>query len=446
MTQLLAPHPWKASPRHRSVGKRRAPAVVPDIDQDAAAQVGASSERDSPGAARAGYGPALSAGFNATASRVQEMHLAISGKTFDNLVRVPGLSVPTRIVQGVHDAIAQGVYAAVRHGGGAAISLSAGAHVALDDPKRPVGGKERAFRSALNAAVGDSLMASGNALAVQMSLHRGGRELELTPQHLAALQPLGFVFIHGLACDEQSWAMRADAWKHSQWAHTLAPGVAIQYGSLLEYELDASSIYLRYNTGLSIDNNARQLAALLERLSEAAPQVRSWALIGHSMGGLVARRAYELATSQEAGWSTRVAMIICLGSPHQGAPLEKLAALTTAALGASKLTRPLARIADARSRGVKDLRQGLKGKITPRSTAALRLLFATLGDELDAVMGPLIGKMFGDGLVMAGSAADHGASGDIERAELAGLGHMGLLNDPRVYAVIRNWLDRASLG
>ncbi len=65
-----------------------------------------------PPADAATFAPVLNAGFQATASRVQEMHAAIAGKTFDNLLRVPGLSLPTRIVQGVHDAVAQGVYAA----------------------------------------------------------------------------------------------------------------------------------------------------------------------------------------------------------------------------------------------------------------------------------------------------------------------------------------------
>jgi hypothetical protein len=52
----------------------------------------------------------------------------------------------------------------------------------------------------------------------------------------------------------------------------------------------------------------------------------------------------------------------------------------------------------------------------------------------------MIGSLLGDGLVRGGSAADDGLGGDVQRVELAGLGHMGLLNHPRVYAVIRTWL------
>ncbi|HJV94848.1 MAG TPA: hypothetical protein VJ608_02375, partial [Albitalea sp.] len=57
------------------------------------------------------YAPALKTGVQATTTRVQEMHHAIAGKTFDTLQKVPGLALPTRAVQGAHDAIANGVYA-----------------------------------------------------------------------------------------------------------------------------------------------------------------------------------------------------------------------------------------------------------------------------------------------------------------------------------------------
>ena len=389
--------------------------------------------------AQAAYAPALNAGLQATASRVQEMHEAIAGKTFDNLLRVPGLSVPTRIVQGVHDALTQGVYAAVRHGGGAALSLAGQAERIATDPARVPGSREQAVRSALNGVFGDELLASGSTMAIRMGLYAGGGA-PLAPAALAQLAPRVCVFIHGLACDEQSWAMRSDAWRESAWADTLAEGEAPQYGTLLAHELGVSAIYLRYNTGLAIDANAQQLAALLAQVTEAAPQVREWILIGHSMGGLVARSAHALALAAGWPWASRAPMIVCLGSPHQGAPLEQLGRLATVALNASEITKPLARIANARSRGIKDLRGGLKGKPKPARAPALRLVFGTLGDEAGSGASLLVGKLLGDGLVMPGSAADDGLGGDVERVELAGLGHMGLLNHPRVYAVLRGWL------
>src|SRR6186713_2775673 len=73
------------------------------------------------------YAPVLKAGIQATATHVQEMHQAIAGNTFDVLQKVPGLSVPARLVQGMHVAITTGVYAAVRHGTGAFMSIAADA-------------------------------------------------------------------------------------------------------------------------------------------------------------------------------------------------------------------------------------------------------------------------------------------------------------------------------
>jgi pimeloyl-ACP methyl ester carboxylesterase len=395
---------------------------------------------------QAAYAPALNAGFQATASRVQEMHQAIAGKTFDGLLRVPGLAVPTRIVQGVHDAITQGVYAAIRHGGGAAFAAVAGAERRATDPTRVPGTREQAVRSALNGAFGDSLAAEGSALTVQMGLHARGATLALTPGALGHLRSRVCVFVHGLACDEQSWRTPNDAWRTSAWAHALPDDRSIHYGPLLEGELGVSAIYLRYNTGLPIEANAQALAALMERAAQVAPQVLEWLLIGHSMGGLVARRAHDIAAADRLTWPARAPMIVCLGSPHLGSPLEKIGHLATAALNVSKVTQPLGRMANARSQGIKDLRHGLRGTPLAFAPPAIRLVFATLGDESDTTLGPLIGKMFGDGLVMASSAADHQAPGDVQRVEVAGLGHMGLLNHPRVYALIRRWLGAPELA
>jgi pimeloyl-ACP methyl ester carboxylesterase len=383
----------------------------------------------------ASYAPVFKAGIQATTSRVQEMHNAISGKTFDALLKVPGLSIPIRLVQGAHDAITTGVYAAVRHGTGAFMSLAGDAERFLVDPARQPAGRELAFRSALNAAAGDALAQAGSPLAVQMGFHARGEPLGLTPTELAALKARACVFIHGLACDEQSWSLYPDAWRGSPWDRE-----APSYGSVLESELDISAIHLRYNTGLAIDDNAHELAGLLARLTELAPQVREIALVGHSMGGLVARRACERQDEADIAWRRLVRTVICLGSPHQGAPLEKLGHFVAAALNLSNVTQPLGSIANVRSRGIKDLRHGLRGKKRQPEAPALRLVAGSLADESDAMMGPMVGSMLGDGLVTTTSASDASLTGDVQRVELAGLGHMALLNHPRVYALIRDWL------
>jgi pimeloyl-ACP methyl ester carboxylesterase len=405
--------------------------------------------RKPPDEAAASYAPVLNTALQATTSSVQAMHQAIAGKTFDSLQLVPGLAVPTRIVQGVHDAISQGVYAAVRHGGAAAFALAAGAERLTTDASRQPSGKELSLRSALNGAMGDALAASGSPLAVQMGLFAEGVPLVVSSATLAHLPKRVCLFVHGLACDEQSWKLRSDAWDTSPWAARPASGASAGYGALLQHELGMGSLYLRYNTGLAIDDNAQQLAALLAHLARAAPQVKQWVLVGHSMGGLVARAALERGRAEGQAWAARAPMLICLGSPHQGAPLEKIGHVTSLALGVSKVTQPLGRIANARSQGIKDLRHGLKGRGAARAlpaTLALRFVSATLGDETDSVMGPLIGKLFGDGLVRGSSASDAGLAGDVQRVEIKGIGHMALLNHPRVYAVLREWLGAPALA
>jgi pimeloyl-ACP methyl ester carboxylesterase len=395
---------------------------------------------------KATYAPALHAGVNAAVQTVQDMHHAIADKTFDGLQRIPGLSMPTRIVQGVHDAITQGVYAAVRHGSGAVLSAAGVAERFGMDATRSPQGPERAMRNALNGVFGDALATAGSSLSVSMALHRDGAPLNMEPASMAALGERVCVFIHGLACDEQSWWRSSEAWAGHPLAKSLPPGDTVHYGRLLAQDAGISAVYLRYNTGVSVAGNSQQLAEQLDALVKSAPKLRELLLIGHSMGGLLARGACELAAAQDLPWLRLVRMVICLGTPHQGAFLEKAGHVADVALGVSKVTQPLARLANARSRGIKDLRHGLKtrpkaGTPPPPPHVALRLVAASLGDASENALASMFGRAFGDGLVMPSSAVDDGLAGDVERVELAGLGHMALLNHPRVYAQIRDWIE-----
>ena len=384
--------------------------------------------------ARAGIAPALNAGLRAGSLRVQEMHHAIAGKTFRALERVPMIAAPAAIVEAVHNTITNGVYGAVRHGGSALLSLAGRADAFADRLPRTAGRSELAWRSALSGVLGDSLHAAGNPLAVTMGFHAGGRALPLTPESLRGLQPHVAVFIHGLACDEHSWQRAPEVWRGEAGAD-----LGRSYGERLENELGLSAIYLRYNSGLAVEDNGRALARQLVRLLDAAPQLRELSLVGHSMGGLVARSACEQARVADHAWMQRVRVLVCIGTPHRGAPLEKLGQLATLALGLSKVTRPLAHLAETRSRGIKDLRHGLRAE-EPALDIPLRLIAGSLSGD-GARSAGLAGAVLGDGLVMPGSAADHARTGDVQRVELRGLGHMTLLNHPRVYAVLRPWLQ-----
>ena len=334
------------------------------------------------------YTPAFSAGIQATAARVQEMHNSITGKTFDALGMWPGLSVQARLAQGAHDAITTGVYAAVRHGTGALFSLAGDAERFLIDPTR-------------ETITGPA----HRPLVVQMGFHAQGNPLPLARSDLAHLSKRVCVFVHGLACDERSWLLHPDVWRGSAW-----DGEGASYGALLASELGISSLYLRYNTALAVDDNAAQLATQLTQLFESAPQLREIAFIGHSMGGLVARRACELGAEQGLAWRDQVQTVISLGSPQHTVPLAELS------------------------------QRRVRGKRRRPSALALRLVTGSVADASDAFMGAMVGTVLGDGIVLTPTGFGEGLAGDVQSVELAELGHMSLLNHPRVYGLIRAWL------
>ena len=431
--------PPEVAPRHRA----RVPAGTPrpGADLESAPIDSALAPHVAVGAVeRAGYAPVLNGGFQSIAASAHEMHTEIADTVFGAVLRVPGIAAPTRLAQSVHDAIAEGVYGAVRRSADAAFGLAGQVERLARDPAHVPGAAEQSLRSALNAVVGDALHAGASGVAVPMELRAGTAPLGVTPVALAMLRPRVCLFVHGLGCNESSWWRGAAAWIGSPWhLGGSQDALPIHYAPLLEREFGVSAIHLRYNTGLSLDTNAARLAALLERAASAAPQVTEWLLIGHSMGGLVARGAHAHALREQLAWPGKAPMIVCLGSPHQGAPLERIGRLAAAALQVAAVTRPLARLANARSQGIRDLRRGMHGR-ADAGAPALRFVAATLATDPTSRVGKALGSSIGDGLVPTDSATDADARGDVQRVVLAGLGHMDLLNHPRVYEAIRPWI------
>jgi len=391
-----------------------------------------------------GYYSALKTGFQETTRRVQEMHRAITDLSFQAQQWIPGLAGPARLVKNAHDAITDGVYAAIRQSGGGLLSVAAlleqraaaSAPAQAEPPSRLATG----LRSALNAAVGDHLASTANPLAITMGFYAAGHHpIPLTAEGLRAHLPDPSdrlcVFIHGLGCDEHSWQPAAEA---------AGDAPSPPYGERLQADLSYTPLYLRYNTGLPIEDNGRQLARLLCDLLAVWPlPVRELVLIGHSMGGLVARGACDEAAAENLPWLKPTRMVICLGSPHRGSPLAKLGHLATTALHLSKVTAPLGKIAAARSIGVRDLRHGLRAHEERTQAAAVasgvayRFISANLTEDPDHPLGHILG----DGLVTLHSATVPELSDDVDSVRLGGLGHMALLNEPRVYERIRQWLD-----
>lgn len=323
----------------------------------------------------------------------------------------------------------------------------------------------RKTRAVLNGLYGNQLERAVPGLAAPMVIRRHARDVPPTRVGLAAAFPDAtgsiVVFLHGLTDNEESWEY------HAQRHHGQA---GVTYGSLLQRDLGMTPVYLRYNTGLHISDNGAYLDALIARLAANWPvPVRGITLIGHSMGGLVARSALHHARGGAADgrpWTRLVRDTVSLGTPHLGAPLERGAHRLTGLLQRRPGTRPLARVLAARSAGIKDLRHGTlvaadwqerdldAAGSWPHTHVPLHLgarhhvVLATLARDPGRTAAGLIGDL----LVSPRSA--YGDTGDDQRLvfpadhvrRIGRIHHRGLLNHPLVYQQLRDWLSGDPAG
>ena len=245
------------------------------------------------------------------------------------------------------------VYGSVR---GVARLAGGAINVALSGVKpwlpRPGSSPQRdAVLSALNGVLGDQLLETANPLAISMSLRHHGQTLMLEKSALAQALPQAtgkiLLLVHGLCMSD------------GQWTATGPDGHRHNHGDTLAQALGYTPVYVHYNTGLHTSINGQQLAALLEELIRAWPvAVDDLSLLAHSMGGLVARSACEQARTAGLRWLARLKNMVFLGTPHHGAPLERVGSWIDRLLGGNAITRPFARIGQIRSSGITDLRHG----------------------------------------------------------------------------------------
>lgn len=312
-----------------------------------------------------------------------------------------------------------------------------------------------AAQGALNAAFGDFLRDRENGLEIRMGFRHEGRhfEPEQLARALATPSPKLCVFVHGLGCTEWAWSFRAAE---------LHGDPEANFGTLLAKELGYTPIYVRYNSGLHVSENGRRLSELVGELARAYPGgVREIALVGHSMGGLVARSAAHYGKETGAEWLSRLTHVFSIGSPHLGAPLEKASNAISSVLGYFDTpgTQVPAKILNARSRGIKDLRFGYtvdeEWKDLP-ADAFLEdnrrdvpfvdsALYCFVASTITRDPNHPVGQLIGDVLVRLPSAA--GLTPEPARRlpfhigrVFGGLNHFELANHPDVYAEIRRWL------
>ena len=378
------------------------------------------------------FGAACAQALDGVATVVQDIHRTIAGRSWK------ALGPPAAPVRAVHDAVSAGVYATVRSAGHTAGRLGGAAVGATRSPGAAScaeGARGGALLGAVNGAFGDTLHARHGALSAPLAVRRDGRDVLLTPAALRSAfpgaRPRVAVFLHGLGETERSWNRRPAA--HGR-------GPRASFPTLLEADLGISAVVLRCNTGLPVERNGAALDVLLEQLCAAWPvRLRELSLVGHSMGGLIARSACRHGQDRGRRWVERVTHIVLLGTPHRGAPLERAAHRLTTLLGGLPETRPLARLADVRSAGVKDLRDGVEAG--DGHALAAYCVSATLGGHEDH----LLGRLLGDVLVPRASAtgADHprrAALRFVASRHFVALNHFDLLNHPAVYEQLRRWL------
>ena len=353
------------------------------------------------------------------------------------------------LVRPVHETVTRGVYAGLgmgtrgRHGRGRRGRTPPGPPIS----STPLGG---AAIAAITGLTGDKLEEEGSPLAQPMAVRVGGE-----PGRARARRARGGV------PGRDSAARRLPARPDGD---RVLVGARETYGARLERDLGYTPVYVRYNSGLRISQNGRCLSELLEELVAAWPvEVERIALVGHSMGGLVARSACYRGVEDGAG----------LGAARAAERLARHAAHGRAARAGRALPerRPRAAARDApvrnflrrRSGGIRDLRQGSlvdedwrdcdPDALRAAACAEVPLLEGATHCFVSATVTrsdrhPL-GRLLGDTLVLKPSATGRSRTRRIPFEEefgmhLGGAHHFALLNHPAVYEKLRAWLAKAA--
>ncbi len=213
-------------------------------------------------------------------------------------------------------------------------------------------------------------------------------------------------------------------------------------------------LYLRYNSGRPVVANGKDLRDWLARLEAAWPvPLASVDVLAHSMGGLVIRSACMQAERGREAWLARLRTIVFLGTPHQGAPLERGGHGLEQLLRLSPYTVAFSRITGLRSAGIRDLRRGnvadARASADDGSPLHVPLPAGVRCHALAGALGQparLPDKLLGDGLVTVDSAL--GRHADPTRAlvfapgaqcVLKGVGHLQLLHSRAVLRRLLEW-------
>lgn len=356
------------------------------------------------------------------------------------------------VVEGVHTAIGAVpvitplVYRAIREVTGL-VGASIDAVVASVAPllgESAPGPEREAALAVLNGVIGDRLEQAQSPLAIPMSLRP-------PLEHLHAGGTL-LVLVHGSCMSDLQWKRAGH-----------------DHGRALARDLGLTPAYVHYNSGRHVSTNGAELAALLERESDAFTDI---ALVGHSMGGLVARAALHAAEVAGHAWRRKARALVTIATPHHGALLERAGNLFETALGLTRYSAPFRALGGIRSAGVTDLRFGNVVEADwrdrdrfahgedPRTPTPLPVgvrCCAIAASSARVIAGREVGaaaleiepldvrRLSGDGLVSVESALGMHAEDArtlrfSERRVVSGTNHLDVLSSPVVYELLRAWL------
>ncbi len=308
--------------------------------------------------------------------------------------------------------------------------------------------EREAMRSALNGVVGDYLEEKENPLKIRMQFRYQSKAVPLDGSMDAVYPAINgkiLLMVHGSCMNDIQWTRKGH-----------------NHGDALATELGKTPIYLHYNTGRHISTNGQNLSELLEALVQQWPvPIEELVIIGHSMGGLVARSALHYGQQQQKTWPEHVKKIVFLGTPHHGSPLERMGNYLDAILECIPYTKPFARLGKVRSAGVTDLRHGnlldedwqgndrfeiqedRRNPVPLPAQIACYSIAAAIGKATD----PISPRMLGDSLVDVKSALgqhDNPAKNLDFKADNTwvayGNTHLDLLSNPDIYAKMKTWL------
>lgn len=363
-------------------------------------------------------GSAVAVAIRRIVQPVEEMHYAIARPWF---TAVGPAGKPLRAT---HEGIARIVYDSIRL---ATIAVE----IAFDSRESSDSASGAKTRAVVSGLWGDSL--ARQSLSPSMSIRdHAGCTIPIRQPDLEAAFPEAtgrlVVLAHGLVETERRWV-----------------GSDPESGVLaaLSAHPEMTPITVRYNSGLAVAANGERLARLLDELERNWPvPVTSIALVGHSMGGLVVRRACRAADQAGYPWLDLATDIVTIGSPLRGAPVEKLVDGLAKGLSIAPQTQPLSDFVNTRSQGIKDMGWGEPG-----------FEDADAGSGLDAIRHHFVagvvtsdpahpvGVAIGDLIVRPASGAGATEVDSSNVVLVGGVNHFDLPNDPRVVEHLVRWLS-----